>query len=133
MSTLFVHPLHSVPAGAVAHSVTATADVADGRPALRISLTDEVTLHGVPGVDYVDAPTFQELPIHCTDGTIEVDIRSRLHRLAPDYARERCRVSVDGQPALEVTSHEGGSDRGSIGLFVDIGTEAFFADLRVDG
>ncbi|CAI9401867.1 hypothetical protein [Aestuariimicrobium sp. T2.26MG-19.2B] len=212
MTSEFVHRLDGVPKGARAHSVSAVAATVEGRGALRISLTDEVSLHGVPGRDYIDAPTFLELPVAFADGTIEVDIRSGLHRLAPDYARgfagvayrisprrdhfdcvyvrplnglrtnpppprdrravqhfsypewtfdrlreaypdgryeagaeigpdqwlhlrldvqgERCRVTVDGVPVLEVTTH-GRWGMGAVGLFVDIGTEAYFADLRV--
>jgi hypothetical protein len=50
-----------------------------GRRALRVELTDVVTLHGKPGVDYVDTPTFPIIPGSFENGTIEVDILSRLN------------------------------------------------------
>ncbi len=48
-------------AGAVLRSVPATPAVVAGRRALRVSLTDEVTLEGRAGIDYVDMPTFVRL------------------------------------------------------------------------
>ena len=86
-TTPFTHPLDTLPPGAVPHSVTATPTTIDQRPALRVSLTDQVTLNGTPGIDYIDQPTFLVLPVQFTDGTIEVDLRSRLNHHAPDYAR----------------------------------------------
>lgn len=209
----FHHPLDSLPEGAVALSVAATPVMVEGRHALRVALTDEVALHGTPGVDYVDQPTFLVLPTRFTDGTIEVDVRSRLGRDAPDYARafagiayrisegfdrfeaaylrplngfrcnppaprdsravqhfsypdwpfdrlreefpdgryeagvdigpdewahlrlevdgRRCVVSVDGVAVLRVDQSLVEPASGAVGLFVDIGTEAFFADLVV--
>jgi hypothetical protein len=43
--------------------VVATPATLDGRQVLRVSLTDEVTVNGVAGVDYVDQPTFVILPV----------------------------------------------------------------------
>lgn len=208
----FSHPLDTIPDGAVPRSVTATPVSIDGRPALRVALADEIAQHGKPGVDYVDQPTFLLLPIAFTDGTIEVDLRSRLASHAPNYARgfagvayrisagkdrfeavylrplngikmappapreqravqhfsypewpfdrlretysdgrfeapanigpdewvhlrldvegSRCEVRVDGEVVLRVESLAQ-AQAGSVGLFVDIGTEAFFADLSV--
>lgn len=42
---------------------------------------------GRPGVDYVDQPTFVRVPADFRDGTLEVDILSRLTATAPPDAR----------------------------------------------
>jgi hypothetical protein len=47
-----------------------------GRRALRVELTDAVTLEGRPGVDCVDMPTFVIIPATFTNGTVEVDTAS---------------------------------------------------------
>ena len=57
-----VHPLTDLPAGAVLRSVTAVPAQVDGRAGLRVQLTDEVAHEGLPGVDYVDQPTFVIIP-----------------------------------------------------------------------
>ncbi len=81
------HELDQLPQGSILRSVTATpADVA-GRKALRVELTDAVTFHGKPGVDYVDKPTFVIIPASLTAGMIEVDILSRLNNKGPADAR----------------------------------------------
>lgn len=80
-------PLDALPAGATLHSVTATPVVIDGRPALRVSLTDDITINGTPDVDYHDEPTFVRIPADFESGTIEFDVRSRLNAMAPEYAR----------------------------------------------
>lgn len=41
------------------------------------------------------------------------------------------KVSVDGTPVLDLAETKGHNARGGIGLFVDIGTEAFFSNLSV--
>lgn len=71
----------------VCKSVTANMAEISGRQALRVVLTDEVTLNGKPDVDYVDMPTFAILPVDLQRGIISVDILSRLNMHAPDYAR----------------------------------------------
>jgi hypothetical protein len=81
------YDLATLPQGAELRSVVATPTTLNGRAVLRISLTDEVTLHGTPGVDYVDQPTFLILPVSFENGTLEVDVQSGLNALAPDYAR----------------------------------------------
>ena len=48
------YDLMPLPEGAELRSVVATPATLDGRQVLRVSLTDEVTVNGVPGVDYVD-------------------------------------------------------------------------------
>jgi hypothetical protein len=81
------HDLTRLPEGSQLRSVTAgPADVA-GRRALRVELTDAVTLQGRPGVDYVDMPTFVIIPATFENGTIAVDILSRLNGKGPADAR----------------------------------------------
>ena len=48
--------------------MVATPATLDGRQVLRVSLTDEVTVNGVAGVDYVDQPTFVILPVRSRTG-----------------------------------------------------------------
>jgi len=205
--------LHDLPLSASLRSVTAEpADIA-GRPALRVALTDAVARDGQPGVDYVDQPTFVQIPADFRDGTLDVDILSRLTAAAPpdarafaglayritgdgdafeavylrplngrkvhppsprdrraiqyfaypDYPFDRLReeypdgryeagatigpdewihlrldirdrtvtVTVDGQQLLTVTDTKSAPTTGDVGLFVDIGTEAYFRDLAV--
>ena len=81
------HELDQLPEESRLRSVTAApADIA-GRQALRVELTDTVTFNGRPGVDYVDTATFVIIPATFTDGTIEVDILSRLNGKGPADAR----------------------------------------------
>jgi hypothetical protein len=44
---------------------------------------------------------------------------------------ERLRASVDGLQVLDLPKTKGREARGGIGLFVDIGTEAFFSNLSI--
>jgi hypothetical protein len=81
-----VLPLDRLPGGASLRSVTAFASEIGGRKALRVALTSEAAA-GVPGVHYIDQPTFVLLPAEFENGVIEVDILSRLTADAPDYAR----------------------------------------------
>jgi hypothetical protein len=79
--------LDHLPDGSGLRYVTAApADIA-GRQALRVELTDTVTFDGKPGVDYVDMPKFVIIPATSTNGTIEVDILSRLNGKGPADAR----------------------------------------------
>jgi hypothetical protein len=81
------YELAELPEESTLRSVTAVpADIA-GRRALRVELTDEVTLQGKAGVDYVDMPTFVIIPADFKNGTIEVDILSRLNGKGPADAR----------------------------------------------
>ncbi|HEX6759013.1 MAG TPA: hypothetical protein VF086_11510 [Propionibacteriaceae bacterium] len=84
--------------------------------ALQVELIDAVTLHGKPGVDYVDMRTFPIIPASFENGTIEVDIlrpaqRQRASRRAglrrrPTASpmvvialkRSTCARSTDGRP-----------------------------------
>ena len=79
--------LTELPEGSKLRSVTAIPAEVAGRRALRVELTDAVTLKGQPGVDYVDMPTFVIIPGSFTNGTIEVDILSRLNGKGPADAR----------------------------------------------
>lgn len=79
-------PLDELPEGSLLKSVTAQPIEVAGRAALRVELTEEAA-GGVPGVDYIDQPTFVLLPVEFENGVIEVDVLSRLAAGAPDYAR----------------------------------------------
>jgi len=81
------HDLAEVPTGALLRSVTAQRGSFDNRPSIRISLTEEVARDGIAGIDYVDQPTFVQIPTTFTTGVISVDIASRLRLDAPDDAR----------------------------------------------
>lgn len=208
------HDLTDVPVGAVPHRVTARAATAGGREAVRVELPDEVSRHGLPGIDYVDQPTFLLIPAAFTTGTIAVDVWSRLNgkgmpdsrafaglayrindrrdsfesvylrplngtktdpppprdRRAiqyfayPDWPFDRLRdaypdgryeagltigpeewmaleltvtatsvtATVNGVSALTIDQPKAPPRAGAIGLFVDIGTEAFFSNLTID-
>lgn len=56
------------------------------RDALRVELLPDVAA-GIPDVDYVDMPTFVELPIEFRDGVVEVDVYAELNGLWPEGAR----------------------------------------------
>ena len=81
------HRLTELPEGSRLRAVTATPAEVAGRRALRVELTDAVTLEGKPGVDYVDMPTFVIIPASFINGTIEVNILSRLNGKGPADAR----------------------------------------------
>ena len=204
-------PLAPLPQGVILRGVTAVPAVVDGRQALRVELTDDLTFGGRWGVDFVDQPTFVILPVPFQNGTLEVDLRSRLNGKGPAecrafaglayrilgggesfeclYLRPLNGRKVDAPPIRHERAvqwfrypewpfdrlreerpgeFEGGADigpdewlhlrvevsgrhvsasvdgveilsadtlaapaEGLVGLFVDIGTEAFFADLVV--
>jgi hypothetical protein len=210
---VITYALTDVPVGAVAHHVTARSATVGGREAVRVELPEEVTLHGRPGIDYVDQPTFLLIPATFTTGTIAVDVWSRLNgkgmpdsrafaglayrinhqrdafesvylrplngtktdpppprdRRAiqyfayPDWPFDRLRdaypdgryeaglaigpeewitlkltvtaatvtATVNGVPALTIEQPKAQPRAGAIGLFVDIGTEAFFSNLTI--
>jgi hypothetical protein len=206
------HRLATVPEGAIENGVTARSSIIDGCASLRVELTDEITAHGTPGVDYVDQPTFLRLATRFRTGTITVEILSRLNhkttfdsrafaglafhitddpttfasvylrplngrRLQPPPPRDQRAVQYFAYPAhpfdrlrehfpdgryeagANITPSEWitlrveisdelvtatiGDDRvlsvaplalartGDVGLFVDIGTEAFFRNLHI--
>ena len=72
--------------GAELRGVLAVPGSHEGREALRVRLAPAVAA-GLPGVDYVDQPTFVLLPIEFDRGVIEVDVAGSLLDDAPDYAR----------------------------------------------
>ncbi len=205
--------LTEVPAGAIPHGVTARPAEIDGRAAVRVELLDEISLHGRPGVDYIDQPTFLIIPADFTTGTIQVEIWSRLNGIwlsdarafaglayrvspgrdsfesvylrplngakvsppaprdqravqyfaYPEWPFDRLRevypdgryetgldigpgewitlrlsvttdaviATVNGVTALTVSEPKAAVRTGDIGLFVDIGTEAFFSNLVI--
>jgi hypothetical protein len=84
--TTAMHTLQALPAGAFLNSVEAETVNLAGRQAIRVQLT-AAAASGVPGVDYVDQPTFVQIPADFGNGVIEVDVLSRLTEDAPDYAR----------------------------------------------
>lgn len=64
------YDLTTLPEGSQLRSVTAVPTEVSGRGALRVELTDAVTLHGKPGIDYVDMPTFVIIPASSVNGTM---------------------------------------------------------------
>jgi len=94
------YDLATRPEGAAFHSGVAELTRLDGRAALRVALTEEMTRRDVPGTGCVDLPTFIALPIWFEDGSIEVDVLSRLDEGAPD----------SGEP-LAGLAYRMGSDR----------------------
>ena len=81
------HSLTELPEGSKLRAVTAVPAEIAGRGVLRVELTDAVTIDGKPGVDYVDMPTLVIIPASFTNGTIEVNILSRLNGKGPADAR----------------------------------------------
>lgn len=94
------HSLTELPECSRLRAVTAVPAEVAGRRALRVELTDAVTLEGKSGVDYVDMPTSVIIPASYINGTIEVDILSRLNGKGPADARAFAgiafRVTADG-------------------------------------
>jgi len=78
--------LSTLPPNASTSSVSAKPAEIGGRRALRVELTPEASA-GQPGVDYVDQPTFVELPVGFREGRLSVDIFSTLNGLRFDLAR----------------------------------------------
>lgn len=206
------YDLSGPPANSSRRGVAAESAEIDGRLCTRVSLTAEATA-GVPGIDYIDMPTFLRIPANFLNGSISVDIRSRLRSDAPDYARafagiayrisadcqrfeavyvrplnglklnppaprgqralqyfaypdwkfdrlrdtypdgryeagadigpdewlrlkldifdRQVRASINGTEVLSIAEAKSGAAPGDIGLWVDIGTEAYFTDLRI--
>jgi len=91
-------PLPQLLTGAVARSVSATPAMIDGREAVRVELLESISADGTPDVDYVDMPTFLELPLDFEDGTISVDIRAQLNGYWPDGARGFAGLAFRVQP-----------------------------------
>jgi hypothetical protein len=99
------YDLARIPGDAVLRSVTARPSRFDHRPAVRVSLTDEISRGGVAGVDFVDQPTFVQIPTMFNTGRVRVDIASRLRPDAPEDARGFAglayRISPGDNPAFE--------------------------------
>lgn len=88
MGQTIVHEsLTTLPARAELCSVTALSSRVAGYEALRVELTDDITVNGVAGIDFVDQPTFVVLPIHFSTGSIEIDVLSRLNHKTDFDAR----------------------------------------------
>ena len=94
------HSLTELPECSRLRAVTAVPAEVAGRRALRVELTDAVTLEGKSGVVYVDMPTSVIIPASYINGTIEVNILSRLNGKGPADARAFAgiafRVTADG-------------------------------------
>lgn len=73
-------------AGGVPVGVLAVPASVDGRAAVRVRLEPSREA-GVPGVDYVDQPTFLLLPDQLDTGTITVDIRGSIREGVSDMSR----------------------------------------------
>ena len=71
MADQITYSLDSLPDGAWCRSVSAEPGVHDGRPGLRVALTEEIRTHGTPRVDYVDQPTFVVIPMELAAGRVE--------------------------------------------------------------
>lgn len=83
---------------AVQRSVSATPVELDGRDAVRVELLEHISRHGTPDVDYVDMPTFLELPLQVEDATIEVDVLAQLNGFWPEGARGFAGLAYRIQP-----------------------------------
>ena len=87
MSAVVRFDLDVVPDGARSSGVVAKPVSVGGRRAVQVRLSDDIELHGRPGVDYVDRSTFLVLPVSLARGTISVDVHSRIRPGAPEMAR----------------------------------------------
>jgi hypothetical protein len=94
------YDLTSPPNNAIARSVTADSATIGSRACMRVSL-DNQTNAGVEGVDYIDMPTFLRIPAGLVDGSISVDIWSRLRSDAPEYARAFAGIAYRITPSCE--------------------------------
>ena len=79
------YELHALPAGATLHRVDATPAEYKGRKAIKVEMPD-AAIKAQLGID-VDMPTFVRIPVDFQNGTIEVDILSRLNGKGPPHAR----------------------------------------------
>ena len=79
------YELHALPAGATLHRVDATPAEYKGRKAIKVEMPD-AAIKAQLGID-VDMPTFVRVPVDFRNGTIEVDILSRLNGKGPPDAR----------------------------------------------
>jgi hypothetical protein len=79
------YDLRELPAGATLHRVEAAPADYKGRSALKVEMPD-AAIKAQLGID-VDMPTFVRTPAAFKNGTIEVDILSRLNGKGPPAAR----------------------------------------------
>jgi len=79
------YDLHGLPSGATLHRVEATPAEYKGRRAIKVEMPD-AAIRAQLGID-VDMPTFVRVPVDFQNGTIEVDILSRLNGKGPPDAR----------------------------------------------
>jgi hypothetical protein len=86
-----VDDLAALPAGATLHRVVAAPAEYKGRRALKVEMPDEA-IRAQLGID-VDMPTFVRIPADFRNGTIEVDLLSRLNGKGPPAARAFIGVS----------------------------------------
>lgn len=84
--SIVVHALDVLPVGGLLHDVTAESVSVVGRQGLRVESTSAAA-SGLPGVDYIDQPTFVQIPADFENGIIEVDVLGRLSKNDPVYAR----------------------------------------------
>jgi hypothetical protein len=79
------YDLHALPAGSTLHRVEATPAEYKGRKAIKVEMPD-AAIKAQLGID-VDMPTFVRIPVDFQNGTIKVDILSRLNGKGPPDAR----------------------------------------------
>ena len=79
------YELYTLPPGATLHRVEAAPAEYKGRKAIKVEMPD-AAIKAQLGID-VDMPTFVRIPVDLRNGTIEVDILSRLNGKGPPDAR----------------------------------------------
>src|SRR6266700_1579809 len=79
------YDLRDMPAGATLHRVDAAPAEYKGRTAIKVEMPD-AAIKAQLGID-VDMPTFLRIPADFRNGTIEVDVLSRLNHKGPPDAR----------------------------------------------
>src|SRR5262245_13157161 len=85
------YDLAALPAGATLHRVVAEPAEYKGRKAIKIEMPD-AAIKAQLGID-VDMPTFVRIPADFRNGTIEIDVLSRLNGKGPPDARAFIGVS----------------------------------------
>jgi hypothetical protein len=86
-----IYALDALPAGATLHRVVAMPAEYKGRKAIKVEMPD-AAIKAQLGID-VDMPTFVRIPAEFRNGTIEVDLLSRLNGKGPPAARAFIGVS----------------------------------------
>ena len=81
----FSYELHALPAGATLHRLDATPAAYKDHKAIKVEMPD-AAIKAQLGID-VDMPIFVRIPIDFRNGTIEVDVLSRLNGKGPPNAR----------------------------------------------